>query len=255
MNDNGQLGSQLYSLGSLSVSAAANALLLEKGNGGVLFTNAPTNGAIFNLPAGPYADYHVYIGLGSATSLGAHGEYVLRATGFNGVARRTDHSVNCIGSGETDIIMRANEIVHLRWSGSVWTVLSFTPYMFSGAGWMETMAGEVDMDFTFSDATVIPVGENLTYDVGLPVKLAGGAYTFMACDRNATTPVALGLATNASQDTSDITFRHTATSGITDKARFTVFNNTGSAVSGIGTVYYHGNGVLDYADLGGIASY
>jgi len=237
-NDDGSLGA--YSKSYTSIDAAVNngnfaAAGVTVANGSTPVINGKYNGQLLLLLCS------------------GNGEQALTGS-FRGVLRDSQHRIKS-HTVINSIIVRPTEVLFFRWVTDRWVALSFNYELLSGAGWMETAAGEVDLDFTFSESTPIPVGENLTYDVDLPVKLAGGQYMFSANNRNVTVPKSLGLASNATDDVHDITFRHTATIGITDKARFTCFNNTSTAISGMGTVYYHGNGVLDYADLGGIASY
>jgi hypothetical protein len=259
MNSNGRLGYASHFAGTLVNSAAANLARLQTINGGYMNFGNATNGQVFNLPDAPYDDYVLEVGGASYATLGEFGEIILRsASGFvNGVARRSSHAIRNM-SGATDIIVRAEESLRLHYIAGGWRVYSHNYRTVDGAGWEETPHGEVNLDFQFSNATVIPVGENFTYDVDLPVTLAGGQYPFMAQDRYATSVIPLGLANNGSTtafDSYDITFMHNVATGVTDKVRFTCYNNTSANYAGMGTVYYHGNGVLDYAALGGIGSY
>jgi hypothetical protein len=66
---------------------------------------------------------------------------------------------------------------------------------------------------------------------------------------------ALGITANSANDAGGVTFQHIAIASTTTKARFACRNNTGTLYPSVGTVYYHGNGVLDYAALGLIANF
>lgn len=255
-NADGSMGYKIKFAGSLANSAAANLVLMKTVNGGYFGLGNATNGAVFNLPVAPYDDYVMEIGGANYATLGEFGEVILRAaSGFaTGIARRSNHAIRNT-SGVTDIILRAEERIKLHYIAGDWRVVVHNHRQQVGAGWWEADSGEAYLDFTFTNEDNIPAGENLTYDVDLPIKMGSTSYLMSACDRNMSIAMPLGLAPNAANDSGGITFQHVAFSSTSTKARFVCRNNTGTLYPGMGTVYYHGNGGIDFADLGGIASY
>jgi hypothetical protein len=260
-NDNGTLGHFMTNIGVASGTDVAVSTQfadeVTKWNG-VMLRFPLTNGQIIDVPAPRYAGQVVNLCF-SIDGGNDYSEAVLRfphGIGGSSGARTSGHSFGD-NAAATDVIVRSNEIVRLVAQTTTNWIIHHEIRNIATVNVTEHANGRVTIAFadTFGNGVAVLPGDNLTVDIVLPVAITNpNDVTVFITDRATLPGAALGSNTvPATQQPG--TYSNSVSLNTPTTLRVTVFNNTPVTLQPGGCNFLVHNARIDYAAIGGIASY